>query len=107
MKTKEEIKEIEKDIKYNILSFVMDPEIEIDIINLGLVYNIEYDGDKTVNILMTFSTPNCPLGDAILADIDESIKQKYPNFTVNTEITFEPEWNTDMISEDGKMMLGM
>lgn len=101
-----EIKKIEDDV-YTILTTVMDPEIEIDIINLGLVYDIKYDGENIVNVLMTLSTPSCPLSDAIVQNITESIKNKYPNFTINVEITFEPRWNTDMISEEGKNILGM
>ena len=107
MKTTKEITEIEVDIKENILSYVMDPEIEIDIVNLGLVYNIDYDGDKTVTVLMTLSTPSCPLSDAIVADVEESIKQKYKDFEVVVELTFEPAWSTDLISEEGKEILGM
>ncbi|HBS10934.1 MAG TPA: FeS assembly SUF system protein [Flavobacteriaceae bacterium] len=101
-----EIKKIEDDV-YTILTTVMDPEIEIDIINLGLVYDIKYDGENIVNVLMTLSTPSCPLSDAIVQNIEGSIKNEYPNFTINVEITFEPRWNTDMISEEGKNILGM
>jgi metal-sulfur cluster biosynthetic enzyme len=56
---------------------------------------------------MTLSTPSCPLSDAIVQNIEGSIKNEYPNFTINVEITFEPRWNTDMISEEGKNILGM
>lgn len=97
--------EIENNI-YNILLNVMDPELEIDIVNLGLIYNIQYTSENKVEILMTLSTPNCPLSDVIVKNITESIKISYPSFTVNVEITFSPPWNTEMISEEGKIMLG-
>ena len=106
IKSKEEIKEIEDDI-YNILTTVMDPEIEIDIVNLGLIYEIKYNGEKIVDILMTLSTPSCPLSDAIVQNIKESIKNKYPNFEIGVKITFEPLWNAGFISEKGKITLGM
>ncbi len=106
MKTKESIKETEDNI-YTILTTVMDPEIEIDIVNLGLIYDLKYNGDKTIHILMTLSTPSCPLSDAIVQNIKESIKNKYPNFEIEVEITYEPLWHAGLISEKGKMMLGM
>ncbi len=106
-KTQEEINAIELDIIENILSYVMDPEIEIDIVNLGLIYELDYDGDKGVHILMTMSTPACPLSDAIVQNVKESIKAKYPDFEVNVQLTFDPPWNTDMITPEGREMLGM
>lgn len=106
MKYKQLVKDTEDDI-YNILTTVMDPEIEIDIVNLGLIYDLKYNGEKIVNILMTLSTPSCPLSDAIVQNIKESIKNKYPNFEIEVKITYEPLWNADFISEKGKKMLGM
>jgi len=105
--TNEEIKNIETDIMDNILSNVMDPELEIDIISLGLIYDLYYDGKKTISIVMTLSTPACPLGDAITQNVEESIKNKYPDFEIDIHITFEPTWTTEMISDEGKEKLGM
>ncbi len=107
IKSKEEIVEIEIDIIENILSHVMDPEIEIDIVNLGLIYEVDYDGKNTVAIEMTLSTPACPLSDAIVASVKESIKRKYPDFKVDVKLVFEPRWHAGMITEAGKVMLGM
>ena len=106
-KTNEEIVAVEIDIIENILSHVMDPEIEIDIVNLGLIYELDYNGKTTVNIEMTLSTPACPLSDAIVASVKESIKQKYTDFVVNVKLVFEPQWHAGMITEAGKEMLGM
>ena len=101
-----EIRKVENDI-YEILKTVMDPEIEIDIINLGLVYNILYDGDKDVRVEMTLSTPACPLGDAITDNVKNTINRKYPDFIVDVDVVFDPPWDASMISEEGKMKLGM
>lgn len=101
------IKRIEDNIYNNILSKVMDPELEIDIVNLGLVYKVTYDGDKTVDVLMTLSTPTCPLGDTIVNNVKESVKNEYPLFEIAVELTYEPEWNLEMISDEGKKILGM
>lgn len=105
-KNSKEISEIELDIIENILTKVMDPEIEIDIVNLGLVYDINYDGEKNLHVLMTLSTPACPLGDAIVSNVKESILQKYSDFDVNVELVFEPRWHAGLITEEGKKMLG-
>ena len=105
--TSEEIVKIEIDIIENILSHVMDPEIEIDIVNLGLIYELDYDGKNGVDIQMTLSTPACPLSDAIVASVKESIKRKYPNFEVEVSLVFEPRWHAGMITDEGKVMLGM
>ena len=106
-KTKEEIIQIEMDLIENVLVHVMDPEIEIDVVNLGLIYDLTYDGKNTVDLLMTMSTPACPLSDAIVNNVKETIIQKYTDFKVNVELTFEPLWHAGLISEAGKEMLGM
>ncbi len=102
----EEIRKVEDDI-YELLKQVIDPEIGIDIINLGLIYNIVYDGKKHVYIEMTLSTPACPLSDALVSSVKNIIKTKYPDFDVDVELTFDPPWDTSMISEEGKRRLGM
>ena len=56
---------------------------------------------------MTMSTPSCPLSDAILQNVKETIKYKYPDFITDIELTFEPQWHAGLISEAGKEMLGM
>ncbi len=84
----------------------MDPEIEIDIVNLGLIYELDYDGGKNLDIRMTLSTPACPLGDAIIADVKQSVLRKYPTFIINVQLVFEPRWHAGLISEEGKKMLG-
>ena len=100
------IRKVENEI-YELLKTVMDPEVELDIINLGLVYNILYDGDKDVRIEMTLSTPACPLGDAITDNVKNVIKKHYPDFNVDVQLTFDPPWDASMISEEGRMRLGM
>lgn len=105
MKTQVEITKTESDMN-EILQTVMDPEIEINIVDLGLIYSLKYDGDKKVNIEMTLSTPACPLSDAIIQNVEESIKNKYPYFIVNVNLVFDPLWSVDMISDAGRKKLG-
>jgi metal-sulfur cluster biosynthetic enzyme len=104
--TNEEITNFELEV-LELLKNVMDPEIEVNIVDLGLIYELKYDGDKTIDIDLTFSTPSCPLGDTIISGVKETIKKKYPDFTTNVEVVFDPPWNTEMVSEDGRRMLGM
>ena len=73
---KQEITQFEVDT-LELLKNVMDPEVEINIVDMGLIYELYYDGAKKINIVMTFSSPACPLGETIKADITETIKQKY------------------------------
>jgi len=106
MKTREEIAIFEIEV-LELLKNVMDPEIEINIVDLGLIYNIIYDGKKNIDIEMTFSTPSCPLGDTIVSNIKETIKQKHPDLNTKIELVFDPPWSTNLVSEEGKKILGM
>ena len=106
MKTAEEIKNTEAQI-WNILKFVMDPEVEVNIVDLGLVYKVNYDGESKVEIEMTLSTPACPIGDAIMLNVKEAINAQLPDIEVNVNLVFDPPWTPEMVSEEGKVILGM
>ncbi len=106
MKTKEEITIFELEV-LELLKNVMDPEIEINIVDLGLIYEVNYDGKKNINIEMTFSTPSCPLGETIISSVKEAIKQKHQDFTINIDVVFDPLWSTALVSEEGKKLLGL
>lgn len=99
------IMQLEEEI-VRMLKTVYDPEIPVNIYDLGLIYNVDIDEDKNVTITMTLTAPNCPAADFILEDVRlklESIKS-LKNVMVN--LTFEPEWNKDMLSEEAKLELG-
>ncbi len=76
--TTEEITIFEIEV-LDLLKNVMDPEIEINIVDLGLIYKLNFDGKDKIDIDLTFSTPSCPLGDTIVANIKAIIEQNYPN----------------------------
>lgn len=103
---KEEITIFELEI-LDLLKNVMDPEIEINIVDLGLIYEVNYDGEKNIDIDLTFSTPSCPLGDTIITSVKEAIKQKHPDFNINVDVVFDPPWSTALVSAEGKKLLGM
>lgn len=106
MKTTEEIKNIETQI-WNILKFVIDPEVEVNIVDLGLIYKVVYDGESKVDVEMTLSTPACPIGDAIMLNVKEAINVQLPDLEVVVDLVFDPPWTPEMVSEEGKVILGM
>lgn len=103
---KENITQFELNL-LKLLKNVMDPEIEINIVDLGLIYELNYNGYDKVNVIMTFSTPSCPLGDTILDNIKATIAQKHPTIETSIDVVFEPRWSTALISDEGKKILGL
>ncbi len=98
MVTKEDVIEV--------LKKVQDPEIQFDIWSLGLVYDIDIQGSK-VKILMTFTTPMCPYGPALLDDVRRQVSAISGVTEVDVEITFNPVWNPDKMTEEARMALGI
>ncbi|WGH25608.1 MAG: iron-sulfur cluster assembly protein [Candidatus Shikimatogenerans bostrichidophilus] len=92
----------------HILKKIYDPELNINIYDLGLIYNIKKKKKKKIIILMTFTSPNCPLAENIILEIKNKIKKKFKSINkVDINITFEPPWNQNMISENAKLELGI
>ncbi|WGH25673.1 MAG: iron-sulfur cluster assembly protein [Candidatus Shikimatogenerans bostrichidophilus] len=91
----------------SILKNIYDPEININIYDMGLIYDINIK-KKDIFIIMTLTSPNCPLYNKILEDIKNNIKKKIKKIkNVNINITFDPPWNKKMISEEAKLELGI
>ena len=89
-----------------VLKTVYDPEIPVNVYDLGLIYNIDVDDVKNVEIDMTFTAPNCPLADLIIEDVRMKVKSVKGVQSVKLNIVFEPEWNRDMMSEEAQLELG-
>lgn len=90
-----------------LLSLVRDPELELNVVDLGLIYGIEIDKDKKLTeITMTLSTPTCPAGDYIKGGVELMAREACPGFEIRIEVTFEPLWSADNISEAGREELG-
>lgn len=85
---------------------VYDPEIPVNVYDLGLIYEVDVDDDKNVTILMTLTAPNCPAADFILEDVRFKVQSISEVNNVIVNLTFEPEWNRDMLSEEAKLELG-
>lgn len=89
------------------LRMVYDPEIPVNIYDLGLVYGIDVDKDNKVKIRMTLTAPNCPIADEVVASAREAILDVPKVTDVEVELVFEPQWNQDMMSEEAKLELGL
>lgn len=88
------------------LQNVMDPEIGLNIVDLGLVYQIDFDEEeKKINCTITLTTQFCPMGESITNAAGESLKLSFPDYEPIIELTFDPPWNHEMISEAGREFL--
>ena len=88
------------------LKTVFDPEIPVNIYDLGLIYGIDVKPDGVCDITMTLTAPSCPAGDFLVEDIRQKVGSVEGIKEVNVNIVFEPEWNKDMMSEEAKLELG-
>lgn len=88
------------------LHTVFDPEIPVDVYELGLVYKIDVTDDFVVNIDMTLTAPSCPAADFMIEDIRQKVGSIEGVKDVNVELVFEPEWTKDMMSDEAKLELG-
>ena len=88
------------------LKTVYDPEIPVNVYDLGLIYKIDVADDGSVNIDMTLTAPNCPAADFIMEDIRQKIESIEGVSAATINLIFEPEWDKDMMSEEAKLELG-
>ena len=90
-----------------VLRTVYDPEIPVNIYDLGLIYRIELNDDATeLSVDLTLTAPNCPAADFILEDVRQKLETITGINKVDVQLVFEPEWNKDMMSEEAKVELG-
>jgi FeS assembly SUF system protein len=90
-----------------VLKTIFDPEIPVDIYELGLIYDVFVNEDYEVKILMTLTTPNCPVAETLPLEVEEKVKSLNDVKTAEVEITFDPPWSQDLMSEEAKLELGM
>ncbi|MCF1190564.1 DUF59 domain-containing protein [Mangrovimonas sp. AS39] len=90
-----------------VLKTIFDPEIPVDIYELGLIYDVFVNEDYDVKILMTLTTPNCPVAETLPMEVEEKIKSLDQVNSAEVEITFDPPWSQDLMSEEAKLELGM
>ena len=89
------------------LKTIYDPEIPVNLWELGLIYEVRVDDNFNAFILMTLTTPNCPVAESLPAEVKEKIQGIQGINEVNLELTFEPPWDSEMLSEEAKLELGL
>jgi len=90
-----------------VIKTIYDPEIPVDIYELGLIYDVFVNEDFEVKILMTLTTPNCPVAETLPLEVEEKVKSINEVKNAEVEITFDPPWSQDLMSEEAKLELGM
>ena len=90
-----------------VLKTIFDPEIPVDIYELGLIYDVFVNEDYEVKILMTLTTPNCPVAETLPLEVEDKIKSLNEVKDAEVEITFDPPWSQELMSDEAKLELGM
>lgn len=90
----------------SVLCQIYDPEIPVNIYELGLIYDVQVSEDYDVKILMTFTAPNCPVADTLPVEIKEKVEKINLIKNAIIDITWEPQWDKSMMSEEAKLELG-
>jgi FeS assembly SUF system protein len=90
-----------------VIKTIFDPEIPVDIYELGLIYDVFINEDYEVKVLMTLTTPNCPVAETLPLEVEEKIKSLDEVKDAVVEITFDPPWTQELMSEEAKLELGM
>ena len=89
------------------LKEVYDPEIPVNIYDLGLIYELTISKSREVSILMTFTAPNCPMADQVMQEVQEGVESVTGVTKCTIELTFEPQWDRSMLSEEARVELGL
>ena len=90
-----------------VLKSIFDPEITVDIYELGLIYDLFVNEDNDVKIVMTLTSPNCPVAESLPQEVKEKVSSINLVNEVEIEMTFEPPWSKDLMSEEAKLELGL
>lgn len=90
-----------------VLKTIYDPEIPVDIYELGLIYDVMVSEDNDIKILMTLTTPNCPVAESLPMEVEERVRSMNEVKDCEVEITFDPPWTQELMSEEARLELGM
>jgi len=104
--TEQEVQEIGDKI-VGVLKTIYDPEIPVDIYELGLIYDVFVNDENNAKILMTLTSPNCPVAESLPVEIEDKVKSLKEINNAEVEITFDPTWTQEMMSDGAKLELGM
>ena len=90
----------------NVLDNIYDPEIPVSIYELGLIYDVKISEDNDVKVIMTLTSPSCPVAESLPEEIKEAVQKIKTIKSVEVEVTFDPPWDKSMMSEEAKLELG-
>ncbi len=90
-----------------VIKTIYDPEIPVDIYELGLIYDVFVNENNEAKILMTLTSPNCPVAESLPKEVEDKVTTLDEISSTEVEITFDPTWTQDMMSEEAKLELGM
>lgn len=90
----------------DMLKSVYDPEIPVDVYELGLIYEVNINADQHVDILMTLTSPNCPVAESLPKEVEDKVASVKGVKSAKVEIVFDPPWDKEMMSEEAKLELG-
>ncbi|WP_185867190.1 iron-sulfur cluster assembly protein [Blattabacterium cuenoti] len=91
----------------SVLKNIYDPEISVDIYELGLIYDIQISGEKKVKIVMTLTTPNCPVAESLPLEVKDKVQSIQEIKEVDVVLTFDPPWSREFMSEEARLELGL
>ena len=106
MNTNKETEKLGEEI-IKIISGIYDPEIPVNIYELGLIYDVKVSDQGDVKIEMTLTSPNCPVAESLPAEVEEKVKEIKKINDVKVNIVFDPAWTKEMMSEEARLELGM
>jgi FeS assembly SUF system protein len=104
--TDKELEEVGDKI-IRVVKTIYDPEIPVDIYELGLIYDVFVSEENNAKILMTLTSPNCPVAESLPREVEDKVKTLKEINDCEVEITFDPTWTQEMMSEEAKLELGM
>ena len=90
-----------------VIKTIYDPELPVDIYELGLIYDVFVNEDSDVKILMTLTTPNCPVAETMPMEVEEKVRSIDEVNSAEVELTFDPPWSQELMSEEARLELGM
>ena len=91
----------------SVIKTIFEPEIPVDIYELGLIYDVFVNEDLEVKILMTLTTPNCPVAETLPVEVEEKVMSIDEVKSASVEMTFDPPWSKDLMSDEAKLELGL
>lgn len=98
---------LDQEAVYDVLKQVHDPEVGINVVDMGLIYGVDIIDGKKLDVIMTLTSPACPAGPQILGQIDNLLKAMEGVEDVDIKVVWTPPWSPDMLSEDAKDQLGI